>query len=580
MWIFTQSGFISAVRDFNDQSRFLVRARDRKSLQHVSSRFAAPVISTPQADYPYRIHLTEAQLVQLLGEEVCNAHYFNYKGRVLDTRGPEFEAVLMRVWHAMQDVEDDEARQDSAATPAPVSTTQHGRNTPESQSQIPEIAGLVNGLNNFVDGLAERRHAIFSERLLSATSSLDAIGQRFGVTRERIRQLEVQLVEDLHMMGVAQLADVFSSSLHGVRAGAEHWIKHVSQIGPSYTAAPSASSYSAIDFLRALGYVEVDADWVYAPTTRDDVAPLLIEEWITSMASIELVLGTLEELGLDSRYANEWLDDQGLVVVQGKVQRPARTIGEFIFQELVNAGGQPVSTRQLLDRLDGRWSEAYFRNAIMVDSRFVRVDRNHWVLAGPGVHEYRNIAKELESLLDSRGPVPLAEAKIYLAEFCDVEPESVEAYARQHPFQVVDGTVQRAPSAGIFAGPVADLSSRAQQALSKTSDGYTVTLIVNSEHLRGSGYPLPRAVPSLLAMRAGEKVTLDIQGTQLQYKVTWRGQQATGSSLREILQLLSATDGMLLDITFLGEEGAITAVRMEVRSDEQISLLETEGVPS
>ena len=49
MWVFTTSGFISAV--YKDEA-LQVRARDRKSLEHLAKETGQEIISTPLADYP------------------------------------------------------------------------------------------------------------------------------------------------------------------------------------------------------------------------------------------------------------------------------------------------------------------------------------------------------------------------------------------------------------------------------------------------------------------------------------------------------------------------------------------------
>ena len=57
---------------------------------------------------------------------------------------------------------------------------------------------LQNKLTGFLDGLGERDRAIFRERLLQEIpSSLQSIADQYGVSRERIRQIEERLKENL-----------------------------------------------------------------------------------------------------------------------------------------------------------------------------------------------------------------------------------------------------------------------------------------------------------------------------------------------------------------------------------------------
>jgi hypothetical protein len=110
MWVFTQNGFLSAVRTEIDSDEFKVRARDRASLLGLSGFAQAEIIGTPYADYPYRVIVTELVLGAYLMNEIAAADYTNYKSRVYVTRGTNFAHTCGSVWSTMHEIEDDEAR--------------------------------------------------------------------------------------------------------------------------------------------------------------------------------------------------------------------------------------------------------------------------------------------------------------------------------------------------------------------------------------------------------------------------------------------------------------------------------------
>lgn len=107
MWIFTTEGFISAV--FKDNA-LQVRARDKKSLERLAKHTNATIIKTPVADYPYRLETTREALAKYMADQITHIHYKNFKSEVEDTRGHAFVRPLHKVWDAMHDVEDAEAR--------------------------------------------------------------------------------------------------------------------------------------------------------------------------------------------------------------------------------------------------------------------------------------------------------------------------------------------------------------------------------------------------------------------------------------------------------------------------------------
>lgn len=106
MWLFTETGFISAVTHRDDSNKMMVRSRDRESLAHLAEFAKQHIEITLGADYAYRIVVTKSQLKKWVEQQVDNAHYDNFKNRVSKTRGYRFVESLHRVWEVMHGVED------------------------------------------------------------------------------------------------------------------------------------------------------------------------------------------------------------------------------------------------------------------------------------------------------------------------------------------------------------------------------------------------------------------------------------------------------------------------------------------
>ena len=107
MWLFTNTGFVSAVSNGKD---LMVRARDRESLEPIADSAQTELISTPQNDYPYRVVVSHEFFAIWVAHMARGITYKNFKSEVATTRGYEFAHPLMKVWSAMQDVEDEQAR--------------------------------------------------------------------------------------------------------------------------------------------------------------------------------------------------------------------------------------------------------------------------------------------------------------------------------------------------------------------------------------------------------------------------------------------------------------------------------------
>jgi RNA polymerase sigma-32 factor len=65
-------------------------------------------------------------------------------------------------------------------------------------SDLQNLEILKDNLESFVKGLKPRDQEIFKKRLLSEIpESLQSIADQYGVSRERIRQIEERLIEQL-----------------------------------------------------------------------------------------------------------------------------------------------------------------------------------------------------------------------------------------------------------------------------------------------------------------------------------------------------------------------------------------------
>ena len=110
MWIFTDTGFISAVRKTERPDVLTVRSRDRESLEALTSVTGDEIVSSPQGDYPYRAFVDPSSFSQWVADTALNVDYNNFKSQVATTRGYSYTHALHEVWAAMLATEDRDAR--------------------------------------------------------------------------------------------------------------------------------------------------------------------------------------------------------------------------------------------------------------------------------------------------------------------------------------------------------------------------------------------------------------------------------------------------------------------------------------
>ena len=104
MWLFSETGFVSAVQDMSDSEIFTVRGRDRESLEPLSRLYKVKIRENEGTDYPYRVSVSKDQFASWVADQIENLDYTNYKSRMYQSRGENFTEALHDVWEDMHSV--------------------------------------------------------------------------------------------------------------------------------------------------------------------------------------------------------------------------------------------------------------------------------------------------------------------------------------------------------------------------------------------------------------------------------------------------------------------------------------------
>ena len=95
MWLFTETGFVSAVQHRTEDNTLVVRARDRISLLPLVEAYGVEIKTDKYTDYPYRVFLPKESFAAWVTDSIKVLEYGNVKNQVAMT---------------MLDTEDEEAR--------------------------------------------------------------------------------------------------------------------------------------------------------------------------------------------------------------------------------------------------------------------------------------------------------------------------------------------------------------------------------------------------------------------------------------------------------------------------------------
>jgi hypothetical protein len=110
MWIFSETGFVSAVRKHENPDVITVRSRDRESLEALATTAGVEIAQSPQGDYPYRAFVKPEVFAQWVSVVAAEIDYDNFKSHIAHTKGYDYAHTLGSVWSAMLDTEDSNAR--------------------------------------------------------------------------------------------------------------------------------------------------------------------------------------------------------------------------------------------------------------------------------------------------------------------------------------------------------------------------------------------------------------------------------------------------------------------------------------
>lgn len=431
---------------------------------------------------------------------------------------------------------------------------------------IPTPAAVL----DFVIGQLDARELdILKGRVLAkAPETLDAIGDRFGVTRERIRQLEARLrVTCSEWMTDPDLLEPHITGLRsavGELCALDQVLDRVPGLRDDVTSV-DLPAWNVLDKLDV--EIESDGVWVASPSlaavrsaTLELVQTFALPSRAIAADAVTAVLTRFENLH-DENEAERWLLAVGCSQLAGAWVLPGVTaLGDRLAIAL-ESHGEPVSVEFASSHWFPELSARYLSNVLGSDDRFRRVDRDQWGLSEWGFETYTTIADAIKAELLNRGPLPLADLVEAITARFDVSPRSVIAYANAYPFMTERGVVR-----------IAYLDPRTNRTLTRTRNLYAVDngvqyrFLVNAEHLRGSGWPIPVALAAHLGVGRDEPTRLPSNIPGWSFSATWRSHQPTAGSIRTPLMTLNAAVGDTITLRFENRHVSVGLVSPSTKS--------------
>lgn len=371
------------------------------------------------------------------------------------------------------------------------------------------------------DDCDDREEFILRDRLAADDpSTLEGIAQLVGVTRERVRQLQKNLVEWLDAETargpVADLITALCAHAYPVapleNLTAEFPVLTEIQDGWEIPVAQVLTGFSCGFDIRNGWLCFPDYDTA-TTATSDLLEPIVNEEGVAALDAV-LDSSTLTDVSI----LEAWLVECGYVIRHGHVLTRTRTHALHA-AGLLSVAGRPMTATELAELMPQIANEASFRNALSAADDIVRVGMVSWGLQRWGMEEYTDIAdligRRIDAATDDGGTgVALSDLTEELSTTFGVSPKSVTTYANTGEFISKGGVICRRDT------PQNNNAIPEESRALYLYDGrWRYLMPITKDHLRGSGSTVPNGLTSSLDLTWNEPVT--VPSPYGEQKITW-----------------------------------------------------------
>lgn len=386
------------------------------------------------------------------------------------------------------------------------------------------IQGAVQLLSEF-----DAQDQLVLERLLARgirpVATLEEIGQKLDLTRERVRQIEAQVANQLALQletekyaAIKRHADALS-----VQLGAAFPVGDL----PSELAPEAEGSLVDELFAHLAGPFVQCEGWFVKRSSGSSIEALLTTAFESSAngyaAPLDALNDALSAAGVHTNMTERILAACpryhliGNSVVRWTGIRD-RVIG------LLHAMGRPMSFDEIQTAVIDGQSVSSVRN-FLADSPLVkRTKKNEWALASWEGSEYRNILEHMREEL-AENSLAVTDLVSRLGDKFDIAANSVSMYALMHPMFVhTEGKVRLRREDEPYI-PTASLEMTAD--CYQINGSWAVAFNVDRDLMRGSGRVMPEAFAVHIGLQPGGEGSL--QSADRTISVAWKMNPYFGS---------------------------------------------------
>lgn len=438
-----------------------------------------------------------------------------------------------------------------------------------SQIRTREIAGdlikryaVPDLISRALAPLDTRLREILAERVFTTErgTTLEVLGKRMGITRERVRQLEKKAISHLKRLENSEFLPVIRrAQVVRARLGVGLPVDNPAIRNTLDWATEDISKNSDISpkFARALllwlaGPYKSKQGWLLA---EKHLKALTLEKILShrndhGMVTDKAVEEVLTQFGFRRSVHQDWLRllsnlssvDGGYISLKGSIPKKVSTLIRFY--------DRPIAVEDIMDIL-GSGSVRSVRQRLIDDPGFWRINKQcEFVIAGTlGYDEYTGITDEIVQEIEARGGEATFNHLVEkLVRVYGVKESSVVSYINTPMFAKDENGIVRVRDTDIAIDIVTDITKTA--ACYRGVDGsWLWRVLVDKDVARGSGKLVPNAFAQEVGCCLGDKIEVDTTVGILTF--SWHLSSTTGASIGSLRSALVACGAELGDYLFV-----------------------------
>ncbi|MGA2335036.1 MAG: sigma factor-like helix-turn-helix DNA-binding protein [Terriglobales bacterium] len=443
---------------------------------------------------------------------------------------------------------------ENLATTDLVSPSLVGADSKVRQAALSRLEALVTAHDRLIAKFDERSLAVLSSRILALANkaTLQELGTRFGLTRERIRQVEVIIEKKVrHRLSSRDNKDFRDASSRfqdqlGLVFPTDR-LQTLQQLLSESEITRDHALLLPILIWSAGPYEQWGDFFVRAPAEKVVAQTRKAIRALTRRGPVEAIEGSepLARLGIHGEFHRRWILglgefrflDKYLASWTGSLADKAEIV--------LKIRGCPMNREEISAEIGEQFNIDSLANRFSDDPRFCRTDLSHFGLKKWGLDEYSSIVDELVSEITEKGGEASAEYLVStLTSKFHVSASSVKSYLAGPRFIGTSrGTMLvRTEQEPFTPGRKIELTKRCY----RLKTGWAYRIPVDEELLRGSGRTLPSAFASEIDLAPLKRLRLASQCGVI--PVSWPSQQPSIGSLRGVVEKLG---GVLGDYVFV-----------------------------